>query len=75
MLDGYINKYYPFNTKVWKVLNDINQPPFPKANFALLLLKLLYLRLYLSNHLGPSQATKYTTINYIWVEKYFKKSF
>jgi hypothetical protein len=35
------------------------QSLFPEAYFALLLLlKLLYLLLYLSNHLGPSQATK-----------------
>jgi len=37
------------------------QPLFPQAYFALLLLLLLqlsYLQLYLSNHLGPSQATK-----------------
>jgi hypothetical protein len=34
------------------------QPLFPQAYFALLLLKLLYYRLYLSNHLGPSQAAK-----------------
>jgi len=34
------------------------QPLFPKVYFALLLLKLLYLRLYLSNQLEPSKATK-----------------
>jgi hypothetical protein len=51
------------------------QQLFPQAYFALLLLKLLYIRLYLSNNLGPSQATKQRTTDYIWVEKYFKKSF
>jgi len=34
------------------------QPLFRNPHFVLLLLKLLYLRLYLSNHLGSSQATK-----------------
>ena len=48
---------------------------FSKSQFALILLQLLYLRLYLSDHLGPSQATKWKTSDYIWVEKYFKKSF
>jgi hypothetical protein len=44
----------------WVISDSIRhyQPLFPPAHFALLLLKLLYLRLYLSNHLGPSQATK-----------------
>jgi len=51
------------------------QPLFRQAYFALPLLKLLYLRLYLSNHRGLSQATKQRTGDYIWVEKYFKKSF
>jgi len=51
------------------------QPLFPQPYFALLLLKLLYLRLYISNHLEPSQATKKRTTDFIWVEKHFKKSF
>jgi len=34
------------------------QPLFPQAYFARLLLKLLYLPLYLSNLLGPSQTSK-----------------
>jgi len=32
------------------------QPVFPQVYFALLMLKLLYLKLYLSNHLGPTQG-------------------
>jgi hypothetical protein len=51
------------------------QPLFPKAHFALLLLILSYLRSYLSNRLGPSQAITWRTTDYIWVENYFKKPF
>jgi hypothetical protein len=34
------------------------QPLFPEASFAILLPKLLYIRLHTSNHLGPSRTTK-----------------
>ena len=59
------------------VTSDIRhyQPVFPQAYFTLLLLKLVYLRLYLSNHLGLSHATTESTTDCIWVERYFKKLF
>jgi hypothetical protein len=32
VFDGYINKYYPFNTMVWKVLKKVKESTVQKEN-------------------------------------------